>query len=214
MAINYALPKPVAGTPRAGEEVSLMVDVSDTVADIDTRITTEASDRATGDADTLAAANTYTDTAVDNATSSLWLPATILQSLTGSPARSNIATFAVWLLDAASDEFVGSVILPPPDWTTYNVTLYWTVSSGSGDCVWTSYSKGAGDGVSLSGADWSVAATATAPSAGVMEVTPIATGQAASASPAKFVISRDADNAADTLTTDAALVGALLEKAS
>lgn len=42
MAINYALPKPVAGTPRAGEEVSLMVDVSDTIADIDTRITANA----------------------------------------------------------------------------------------------------------------------------------------------------------------------------
>lgn len=145
---------------------------------------------------------------------SIWLGANDFRLISGAPAQSNTNQFGNFLLDAASDEAVGTIVMLPAAWTTYKATLYWTNGgAGTGDVVWIMQEKAAGDGESMTGVTYTESTTIAAPAAGTMKATVLkASATVSAAKPAKVVVTRDADAVGDTLANDAAFIGLLLEK--
>lgn len=145
-----------------------------------------------------------------------------LVTISGSPSGTWVAGSGVtdrvfgWLLDATAVEAVGALAVVPPGWATVNVALHWANSAtSSGDVRWRINYTDTADGGSLT-TNTAVSVTATAPAtANVMKRTTLASGVAVTAGDLLTLrLARDAADAADTLTVDAAVIALVITRAS
>lgn len=120
--------------------------------------------------------------------------------------------------DQTTDEGAEISIVMPGEWDSGTITLtpYWTASSGTGDVVWAfqarAYSDNNGYNGALSSAVTSIDTKGTSGALFIAPTTSAITISNVSGTTQMIVIriTRDADNAADTLNADAKLVGVRL----
>lgn len=146
----------------------------------------------------------------------IWLPV--------GEARANpnvdinvITAYAVGgKFDAVSIEgLVWSTFLPT-DWSTFDITIYWAnFASGAGNVVWRVQHIFAGAGEHIgTGATVSANTTAAAGAEDITVVTQLQAGASAiTTEPLYLLLQRMANDGADTLANDAAVMGMLLTKA-
>jgi hypothetical protein len=151
----------------------------------------------------------------------VWVPAGVWKDTVGSPIQS-ITTAAgkslpVWLLDpAAGSENITTALCVPDGWATADVDIWWTEpTGGTGDVVWRMDRAVYGDGESTNAETTGGNITATAPAQYTIKATTVLTG--ITVDPTKLLrleILRLGSNASDTLTSDAAVLGAMLRRKS
>jgi hypothetical protein len=152
---------------------------------------------------------------------SLWIPANAWGLWTGSPTLGNNGPGAWpgWKLDASTDEGIATTAWFPSSWTTFHMDVYWTNDgAGSGDVRFTSYRLRFGSGDSINNLGISAGSTHTADIEDDIVISRVITSASDAWSnpgdPWWLAILRDADNAADTLANDIAIIGVLLVRAS
>lgn len=153
-------------------------------------------------------------------TTALFIPAGAMGiSSGGSPVIGNSDDTPVWLLDAASSESIGTAVLLPPDWLTFDmVAVFTNIAATSGNVVLIgAYRSGWGDGESVgvvtAGSNQTVAAPSTAH---VAKYATLLSGIAVPSASEQLTIRvrRVGGDGADTLGNDIGLVGVRLVKAS
>lgn len=155
----------------------------------------------------------------------LWLPAGQFDILAGSPSTGTLgnATLStnrqpVWLLDQSSVETVGTSVLQPANWATFDVYVWWSnAGAGAGDVVWQyNLATFANAETTDSNVPSGHSGTFTAPLQYVAQRDKLSTS-ARNASPGeilKVAISRVASVAGDTLANDCGLIGVELVRVS
>jgi hypothetical protein len=146
----------------------------------------------------------------------LWIPAAAMDVIDTAPTLSAGYLDVVWLLDASSDEGVGSNFVLPTEWATFHIDLYWSAAATTGDVYWVTYVSAKTVGESTTGAyDTYLVAATVAANADRLSATRMKTGQIATAG-AFFQIGvvRQGSSGADTMSGDARLHGVLLTRAS
>lgn len=142
------------------------------------------------------------------------------ESLSGSPVIGTIGGGRrnAWLLDAASEEIVGTEFIMPDGWTKLKVSIYWVnAGAGSGNVVF-AYNFGQfAAGVTLNAADslGSLNRTFTAAAQDVLSIS-VFSSDIITVSPGvtSFLrVKRTAADAADTLGNDIGIIGVLIERA-
>lgn len=152
----------------------------------------------------------------------VWLGAGDFELGYASPSRSRLTNsgYPGWLLDASSIEGIIASARLPTHYSTFHVDLYWTnAGAGAGDAYIRFGVSMTGDGESLnnySGKGFTSFGAVTAPAQWVLEVTRLTASAGTNQSGEIFgiYIDRLADDAADTLGNDIAIVGVLITKAS
>jgi hypothetical protein len=149
---------------------------------------------------------------------SVFVPAAAFGLRSGTPALiHNFGTqhWSTWQFDPNTDESVTGQVALPSTWATLDMTLVWSVSaSTSGDVRWIvqyQFVSAAGD---LEAAGTNLIANATVPAQRVRADTVMGSDIAVAGDLVRLRVTRDADNAGDTNTTDASLLGIMLAKAS
>ena len=135
---------------------------------------------------------------------------------TGSAALTQVGTGLAfgWALDAAADESVTAFWQVPRDWdaaTNVTAKIHWVANATTGDAVFDLTTLGiiSGETVNAAGnADSTTQTTAgTAWFLNITSALTIAFGELAAGDMLAVKINRDADNAADTLSVDAFILG-------
>lgn len=149
--------------------------------------------------------------------SGIWIPAAQFQPVSGSPALAGVNIgWPHWLLDAASQEIIATAVQLPTAWTAFAVHLWWTTTtSGTGGIVMQGRvmsPKVAGSlttGSETNGANRTLAAAGTAFTIGKTSLGNFTTATTDPAARPLVGVSvrRIAADAADTFTTDVAVLG-------
>jgi hypothetical protein len=151
----------------------------------------------------------------------VWVPSGVWKDTVGSPIQSITTasgkSLPVWLLDpAAGSENITTALCVPDGWATADVEIWWTEpTGGTGDVVWRMDRAVYGDGESTNAETTGGNITATAPAQYTIKATTVLTG--ITVDPTKLLrleILRLGSNASDTLTSDAAVLGAMLRRKS
>lgn len=129
----------------------------------------------------------------------------------GSPEQSwTGGRTPCWLMDAASIEAVAFTFVTPDEWSSAELELYWSAPSGTGDVVWQVQLGIMSAGNALpDGGNPNPDITVTAGTANRLIITNVPVGLG-SIVPGRVMIGevrRQANNVADTLASDAALIG-------
>lgn len=138
----------------------------------------------------------------------LWVPATDLEIVGGTPALTVVQSTPVWLFDAAAVETVGTQIELPAWWDTCDVYFWWAnAGAGAGDVVWAFRYDFIAAGQTL-GTYSSMFKQATAGAQDVVVALPQDGDLTNVANQPMLVrVERTANNASDTLANDAELIG-------
>lgn len=154
----------------------------------------------------------------------IWVPASQFVANQGTPTLANHQGIPVWELDAATQESVSTVVDIPSSWDKQNIRAIWTVDTAgtSVSVVWTAEHmyvgsiSGYGGGVTIG--TWSASGGATqGPSgftAGKTVQTDVWQRTSLGASPVGLRIGRNGAHASDTFTSDALLIGVIIDRAS
>lgn len=140
----------------------------------------------------------------------VYVPAVAWSSLSGSPTLASAPAWAEWQFDASATETVGTTVVLPDSWSTFDVVLHWANSStGSGDVVWRCQHKSVGAGEALTSPSSEPTVTDTAGSQYVLQTVTVASGLTIDSAGDLQVVNifRAGANGSDTLANDAGLIG-------
>lgn len=146
-----------------------------------------------------------------------FIPATAYSVIRGSPVLSFVAgQYPAWLLDPTTDEEIASPFRVPVGWVTMSVKLLWTnIGGGSGNVSWYLNNESVSDGESMNTSGTWASRVMTAPSQYLMKEELLSSSVAVTAEEIMSLrLYRRGTDATDTLASEAALVGVLLQKAS
>lgn len=151
----------------------------------------------------------------------IWKAAPELVAHEGAPTLAVISDIACWALDPATRESVSTTLVIPSHWATWDMYAVWTTAAGSTSSVrWEGANKTLASYLGVSGsAPGGVGVNASVTQAArslamQLEAIQLYAAYTTVAKPIMIRVARDAAHAADTLTTDALLVGYLLRRAS
>jgi hypothetical protein len=148
----------------------------------------------------------------------VFIPATEFLASTASPTLGVLNGYTpAWLMDQATIEAVASTVKVPPTWLTYNVTLIWAPFNNltSANVFWRVITNDVIAGAVVGGGNEQADATVAAPATAYQVVsTVVQSGQAKRSNIINLRVQRVANNAGDTYTGDAGIIGVLLTKAS
>ena len=167
-------------------------------------------------ADELAQGSQFSSRYVGKSGDRLWISARDMNPGANVTATT-VGYWATPCLSYADTSYpgAGATVVLPAHWTTFDVKLYWTVASGSGNVQWQVFRQFAADGTDIAAASTvGTAQTVTAPAASIVKITSHQTGITATNPFLTVFAQRNSDVAADTLTAAAILIGILLERAS
>jgi hypothetical protein len=139
-------------------------------------------------------------------------------ALTASELGTQLVYQETLDFDQSTDEGAEIAIVMPAEWNGGTITLtpYWTASSGTGDVVWSFQTRAYSDANGYNGAfSTAVTSTDTRGTLNALHIAPTTsaitiTGVSGVDQLIVIRITRDADNASDTLTGDAKLIGVRL----
>lgn len=148
----------------------------------------------------------------------MWVPARAFRASVGTPAEGLVASSSqnVFLFDPTTAETAVAMLALPSSWTSINIDLYWTRTGTALDpVVWRVDRKNLAVGAALAGSTVGPNVTSTPDVATATVLFAVRTNTALSVTPplARLHISRVADDAADTLAVDAAVLGLMISKA-
>lgn len=138
----------------------------------------------------------------------------------GSPSQSLVSSrWPVWLMDASSVEGVATSLSFPTNWHKANIILWWAnAGAGTGDVVWAATYNALPTNSTMDGTGETSAGNvaATAGASGIIKKTTLASSVQVSSSDFLWHlrVNRIANNAADTLGNDAAIVAITIERAA
>jgi hypothetical protein len=134
----------------------------------------------------------------------------------GSPSLSRNGITPVWNFDASSIETVGTTLVFPPSWATFDAYIMWgNASTGSGNVFWRLARIETVDGGATNSGELNYNQTIAAPSVNILKKSSLASGLTITAGAlSQLEVQRVADDAGDTLGNDAMLRGLLLVRAS
>lgn len=139
-------------------------------------------------------------------------------ALYGTPVLGTLSTAfdIAWLFDGASEEQIAAQTFVPMGWATLNVELWWTnAGAGSGNVRWDVRYDDVADGGSLAGHSADGVLDVAAPAQNVLKKSTLIAGHVCVPGElARILVFRDGDHGADTLANDAAVLAAVLRKAS
>ena len=138
----------------------------------------------------------------------LFIPASAFSATSGTPSLTNAATAPVWAMDAAAVEIVGSYVIMPSWFVTFQPFIWWAnAAAGTGDVRWLWRYDFITAGETLTSFT-TAAVTATAGAVNVIVRTSMASSQVNNPDqPLVARIERGATDAADTLANDANFIG-------
>jgi hypothetical protein len=174
-------------------------------------------------ADELAQGSQFSSRYVPRSGDTLWIPAAAWGPVAGSPTLGTpnaLFLHSAWLLDASSDEELGTSTLFPTWWATFHIDLYFVnAGAGSGDIMLYSDATFAGSGESLNAASVSFGGGTIGPitmgARSVVVINRLASSVTIQSGEMFAIrVSRFASNVGDTLGNDVGLVGMLLTRAS
>lgn len=157
------------------------------------------------------------------ASDTVWIPGVDLRPTLNTPSVGTLgnATFTVYrqdvlLFDHDTDENATLTTFVPPGWTTVNLYLWWSnAGAGAGGVAWRHNRLVLADAVTTDDGVASVTTVATAPAQYVAKRTTLASSVAVTANaPFRLVIGRNSQDAGDTLTNDAGVIGVEIVRAS
>jgi hypothetical protein len=139
-------------------------------------------------------------------------------SVVGSGSQSAVY-WPVLRFDAAAQESVRGSVMPPAGWSTFDVDVYYTAVADptTGDVVWRFQhtSRAPGDSLTSGGYTTETDVTDTIDGWLLMSSARVASGLTTTPNePFLFQLSRMGADAADTVTTDAAVIGIRLKRAT
>lgn len=147
---------------------------------------------------------------------SVFLSAGQLETCDGSPTLGKTFTrWVTWACATGVDSGVGTAFKVPTDWATVNVDVLWSVTSGSGNVVWTVQIPSAAADADLTATQVSNNPAIAVPTGNALKVTRAITGT--SVTPADLQglrVYRSGTSGSDTFAGTAYLLGLLLTKAS
>lgn len=144
----------------------------------------------------------------------IFVPASSFATYSGSGAQVVTNGLHGWSLDADAVEAVQASVVLPDNWAQFNATVWWSnVSTGAGAVVWGVNHESLAEGA-VPGAGASTEVTGTASTtAGLLVATAVTVQGALTANAiTRFRVSREADDAADTVDNDAVFHGLYLAR--
>jgi hypothetical protein len=133
----------------------------------------------------------------------------------GSPSLSRNWITPVWNFDSSSTETVGTTLVFPPSWATFDAYIMWgNASTGSGNVFWRLARIETVDGGAINSGELNYNQTIAAPLQNILKKSLLGSGLTITAGALSQLEVQRVDDAGDTLGNDALLWGLLLVRTS